>query len=86
MPVSTYDGADGITFRDDFAGLNLTTVPKVLIECGNMQNVTDAAMLTSEVVSAEGCSCAGTRHYELSKLIDDPAPASWTLFPYRSIC
>ncbi len=47
MPVSTYDGTDGITFRDDLAGLNLTTVPKVLIECGNMQNPTDAALLTS---------------------------------------
>lgn len=35
MPVSNYDGIDGITLRDDLAGLNLTTVPKVLIECGN---------------------------------------------------
>lgn len=49
MPVSTYDGTDGIVQRDDLAGLNLTTVPKVLIECGNMRNATDAALLvTSE--------------------------------------
>ena len=47
MPVSTYDGTDGIAFRDDLAGLNLTMVPKVLIECGNMQNAVDAALLTS---------------------------------------
>jgi N-acetylmuramoyl-L-alanine amidase len=47
MPLSTYDGTNGIVFRDDLAGLNLTTVPKVLIECGNMQNATDAAMLTT---------------------------------------
>ena len=47
MPVSTYDGVDGITHRDDLAGLNLTTVPKVLVECGNMRNATDAALLTS---------------------------------------
>ena len=33
--------------RTDLAGLNLTTVPKVLIECGNMQNPTDAALLVS---------------------------------------
>jgi N-acetylmuramoyl-L-alanine amidase len=46
MPESTYDGQDGITFRDDLAGLNLTTVPKILIECGNMRNTTDAALLT----------------------------------------
>jgi N-acetylmuramoyl-L-alanine amidase len=47
MPVSTYDGTDGISYRDDLAGLNLTTVPKVLIECGNMRNSTDAALLAS---------------------------------------
>jgi N-acetylmuramoyl-L-alanine amidase len=45
MPVSTYDGTNGIAYRDDLAGLNLTTVPKVLIECGNMRNATDAALL-----------------------------------------
>ncbi len=47
MPVSTYDGVDGLQPRDDLAGLNLTTVPKVLIECGNMRNATDAALLVS---------------------------------------
>lgn len=47
MPVSNYDGVNGITQRNDLAGLNLTTVPKVLIECGNMRNATDAALLTS---------------------------------------
>ncbi len=32
-------------YRDNLAGLNLTTVPKVLVECGNMNNCTDAALL-----------------------------------------
>jgi N-acetylmuramoyl-L-alanine amidase len=45
MPESTYDGTDGISYRADLAGLNLTTTPKVLIECGNMRNPADAAML-----------------------------------------
>jgi len=45
MPESTYDGVDGIEPRDNLAGLNLTTVPEVLIEGGNMRNSTDAAML-----------------------------------------
>jgi N-acetylmuramoyl-L-alanine amidase len=45
MPDSTYDGEDGVEPRDDLAGLNLTKVPKVLIECGNMRNATDAALL-----------------------------------------
>jgi N-acetylmuramoyl-L-alanine amidase len=47
MPESTYDGSGGIAHRDDLAGLNLTTVPKVLVECGNMRNATDASQLTS---------------------------------------
>jgi|SRR5579859_39378 len=47
MPESNYYGADGTIARDDLAGLNLTTVPKVLIECGNMRNWTDASLLTS---------------------------------------
>jgi N-acetylmuramoyl-L-alanine amidase len=47
MPVSSYDGVNGVTARDDLAGLNLTTVPKVLIECGNMRNATDARLLTA---------------------------------------
>ncbi|MEP7026065.1 MAG: N-acetylmuramoyl-L-alanine amidase [Actinomycetota bacterium] len=47
MPTSTYDGVNGFTHRDDLAGLNLTTVPKVLIECGNMRNAADAALMTS---------------------------------------
>jgi N-acetylmuramoyl-L-alanine amidase len=47
MPVSTYDGKNGINHRDDLAGLNLTKVPKILIEVGNMRNATDAKMLTS---------------------------------------
>lgn len=47
MPVSDYYGSNGFQFRNDLAGLNLTTVPKVLIESGNMVNATNAALLTS---------------------------------------
>ena len=47
MPESTYIGNQGIMVRDDLAGLNLTTVPKILVECGNMRNATDAQMLVS---------------------------------------
>jgi N-acetylmuramoyl-L-alanine amidase len=46
-PVSSYDGVDGIQPRDDLAGINLTTVPKVFIECANMRNAVDAALVVS---------------------------------------
>jgi N-acetylmuramoyl-L-alanine amidase len=45
IPISDYDGTGGFAPRDNLAGLNLTTVPKVLIECVNMRNATDAARL-----------------------------------------
>jgi N-acetylmuramoyl-L-alanine amidase len=47
MPTSSYDGRRGITHRNDLAGLNLTRVPLVLIESGNMRNHTDAHLMTS---------------------------------------
>ena len=46
-PVSSYDGINGIQPRDDLAGVNLSTVPKVFIECANMRNAADAALVTS---------------------------------------
>ncbi len=46
MPASDYYGNGGLIHRADLAGLNLTTVPKILVECGNMPNATDAALLT----------------------------------------
>ena len=45
MPISDYDGVYGLQSRDDLAGVNLTTVPKVFIECGNMRNTADATLL-----------------------------------------
>jgi N-acetylmuramoyl-L-alanine amidase len=48
-PVSSYDGVNGIQPRDDLGGINLTTVPKVFIECANMRNATDAALVVSPV-------------------------------------
>jgi N-acetylmuramoyl-L-alanine amidase len=47
MPESNYDGHDGLISRNDLAGLNLATQPKVLVECGNMRNATDARLLTA---------------------------------------
>ena len=44
--ISTYLGAGGIQHRADLGGLNLSTVPKVFIECANMRNAADAARVT----------------------------------------
>jgi N-acetylmuramoyl-L-alanine amidase len=45
-PFATYVGHDGLDVRTDLGGLNLSTVPKVFIECGNMRNASDAAKLS----------------------------------------
>ena len=47
LRVGDYYGLDGYIRRDDLAGLNLTTMPKVLIETGNMSNAADTALLVS---------------------------------------
>lgn len=44
MPVAGYLGKDGFVPRHDLAGLNLTTVPQVLLEVGNMRNAQDARL------------------------------------------
>ncbi|MEX2974235.1 N-acetylmuramoyl-L-alanine amidase [Streptomyces sp. C184] len=44
---SNYIGhGTGLDVRSDLGGLNLSTVPKVFIECGNMRDPKDAAELT----------------------------------------
>ena len=52
-PASSYDGVNGIQPRDDLAGVNLSTVPKVFIECANMRNPTDAALITTPAWQAK---------------------------------
>lgn len=46
-PTSTYLGSHGIDRRSDLGGLNLSTVPKVFVECANMRNAVDAGRITS---------------------------------------
>ena len=53
MPVSDYYGHKGYIFRNDLAGLNLTTMPKVLIETGNMNNSADGKLLATAKVQRE---------------------------------
>ncbi|MFD4632592.1 N-acetylmuramoyl-L-alanine amidase [Streptomyces sp. NPDC058284] len=46
-PSNYVGGGTGLDVRKDLGGLNLSTVPKVFIECGNMRDAKDAALLTS---------------------------------------
>jgi N-acetylmuramoyl-L-alanine amidase len=45
--TSNYIGGDGLSARSDLGGLNLSTRPSVLVECGNMRNAAEAARMTS---------------------------------------
>lgn len=48
MPRSTYIGhKTGLSVRSDIAGLNLSKVPAVMLEAGNMRNSSDAKLLAS---------------------------------------
>ena len=47
IPYATYTGERGLDARSDLGGLNLSDIPKVFIETGNMRNPTDARLLTS---------------------------------------
>ncbi|WTX92649.1 N-acetylmuramoyl-L-alanine amidase [Streptomyces sp. NBC_00637] len=46
-PSNYLGDGTGLVTREDLGGLNLSTVPKVFIECGNMRDTKDAALLTS---------------------------------------
>lgn len=45
--TATYIAKRGLDRRDDLGGLNLSTVPKVFVELGNMRNAADAKLLKS---------------------------------------
>lgn len=47
LPYATYTGSNGLDVRSDLGGLNLSDVPKVLIETGNMLDQLDARRLES---------------------------------------
>lgn len=48
FPTSTYLGSNGLAPRADLGGLNLSTRPSALVECGNMRNADEAAAMASE--------------------------------------
>ncbi|MEW5659093.1 N-acetylmuramoyl-L-alanine amidase, partial [Streptomyces cinereoruber] len=46
-PANYLGNGTGLDVRDDLGGLNLSTVPKVFVECGNMRDPKDAQLLAS---------------------------------------
>lgn len=52
MPVADYIARDGLAERGDLGGLNLSDVPAVLLEAGNLRNATDAALLRGAAFQA----------------------------------
>jgi len=47
LSPSDHLGSDGLWPRNDLAGLNLSVMPTVMIESGNMRNSADAALMSS---------------------------------------
>jgi N-acetylmuramoyl-L-alanine amidase len=47
FPTSDYIGRDGLSPRSDLGGLNFATVPAALVECANMRNTGEAALVSS---------------------------------------
>ena len=45
MTPANYIGQGGLYPRSDLAGLNLAQYPSILVECGNMKNPADAALI-----------------------------------------
>lgn len=65
LRVANYVGVDGIDFRSDLATLNLSNVPTVMVELGNMRNAVDARRMMSpsgRATYAQGLALA-LRHF-----------------------
>ncbi|MGH4009494.1 MAG: N-acetylmuramoyl-L-alanine amidase [Pseudonocardiaceae bacterium] len=47
LPAAGYIGSDGLDSRSDIAGLNLAEIPAALVECANMRNPEEAALVST---------------------------------------
>lgn len=66
MTTATYiNGGTGYDLRTDLAGLNLSTRPSILVECGNMRDAGDAAEMESSAGRSRiaGAIARGTLTY-----------------------
>ena len=70
LPVANYiAGGDGLDFRADLATLNLSDVPTVMVELGNMSNAADAGLLASRAArSRQRSTGSGFGRWALPRL------------------
>jgi N-acetylmuramoyl-L-alanine amidase len=47
LPVANYYGSSGLKTRTDLGTLNMSDVPVVMVELGNMKNSADASRMMS---------------------------------------
>ena len=50
IPPATYACSNGLAEANNYGGLNLSNVPKVLFETANMRSATDASLITQPAV------------------------------------
>jgi N-acetylmuramoyl-L-alanine amidase len=60
VPTASYTGTDGLSERGDLGGLNLSDVPVVFLEAGNMRHRDDAALLVDPSFQAEVAEAIAT--------------------------
>jgi N-acetylmuramoyl-L-alanine amidase len=60
IPPANYVGSNGLDARDDLGGLNLSTVPKVLAELGNMRSASEASKLEKSAYRARLAAALAT--------------------------
>jgi N-acetylmuramoyl-L-alanine amidase len=56
LPVSSYAGQNGVLRSDAYGGTNLSHVPKIFIETGNLRNAQDAALLLDPAFQARAAA------------------------------
>ena len=61
-------GGDGLDARTDLGTLNLSDVPTVMVECGNMRDSGDAAVMTSATGQTRYAARPGGRGAHLPRL------------------
>ncbi|SEL94081.1 N-acetylmuramoyl-L-alanine amidase [Streptacidiphilus jiangxiensis] len=84
-PFATYlGGGTGLMVRSDLGGLNLSRVPAVFIECGNMRNTADAARLSApgwRELAAHGIALGITRFLTGARVSTADIGAALSLTP-----